>query len=112
MSDTYVHLVRLVCTQCNCAEVHQFRYAGRLLSSCQCTRCGYRISKSATGLRRAYLRDATHRIITKPARMWRRTTRDPHYYVLGLPGSFFAKPARLKAEWRALRDVERDKPPD
>jgi hypothetical protein len=77
-------------------------YAGRLLASTLCSNCGHRIAKDPAGLRRAYLADVEHRILTKPARMLRRVIHHPVTFARGLPGALLLKPAKMEAELRVV----------
>ena len=67
-------------------HLHEVTYAGRLLASTLCSNCGHRIAKDLAGLRRAYIADVEHRILTKPGRMLRRVIHHPVSFARGLPG--------------------------
>ena len=110
-SSRSIHLVRMTCPQCGGLELHRVRFAGRLLSSCECVRCAYRVSQNPEHLRHSYLRDGRHRLFTKPARMWRRFKGGPGPYLRQLPQSAIIKPASLAEEWRSLRSTEEEPPP-
>ena len=97
-----VHIVLLRCHVCQGEHLHEVTYAGRLLASTLCSNCGHRIAKDLPGLRRAYIADVEHRILTKPGRMLRRVIRHPVAFALDLPGALLAKPAKMEAELRVL----------
>jgi hypothetical protein len=99
-----VHNALLVCRHCHGNHLHEVTYAGRLLASTVCANCGHTIAKSLPGLRRAYLGDIEHRVMTKPLRMLRRAVHHPLLFARGLPGAVLAKPARLEDELRVLHD--------
>jgi hypothetical protein len=91
-----VHIVVLGCHHCHGEHLHEVTYADRLLASTLCSNCGHQIAKDLPGLRRAYIADVEHRILTKPGRMLRRVMHHPVSFARGLPGALLLKPAR----WR------------
>ena len=92
------HHVDLVCRQCGQSELHELRYAGRLLASSTCLNCGAVIKHDESDLRRAYLKDLEGRLRTKPGRMAKRAVRHPAAFVTQLPYAILRKPARLLEE--------------
>jgi hypothetical protein len=98
----HVHSVVLACHQCHGEHLHEVTYAGRLLASTICANCGHTIAKDLPGLRRAYIADVEHRVVTKPRRMLRRVIHHPVAFACGLPGALLLKPAKMEAELRVL----------
>jgi hypothetical protein len=98
----HVHIVVLDCHHCGGEHLHEVTYAGRLLASTVCSNCGHRIAKDLALLRRAYLADVEHRVLTKPRRMLRRVIRHPVTFALNLPWALLVKPAKMEAELRVL----------
>jgi hypothetical protein len=98
----HVHSVVLACHHCDGEHLHEVTYAGRLLASTVCSNCGHTIAKDLPGLRRAYIADVEHRVLTKPRRMLRRVMHQPLSFARGLPGAVLLKPAKMEAEWRVL----------
>jgi hypothetical protein len=98
----HVHIVVLACHHCDGEHLHEVTYAGRLLAATVCSNCGHRIAKDLPELRRAYITDVEHRVLTKPRRMLRRVIRHPVAFALDLPGALLVKPAKLEAELRVL----------
>lgn len=92
----------MACSHCGRQGAHELEYAGRLLASVRCRSCGYMVRHETHDLREAYVRDLEQRIASKPCRMWHRAIRDPLHYLLGLPGSFVAKPKRMLEEIKPL----------
>ncbi len=68
-----------------------------------CANCGHVIAKSLGDLRRAYVADVEHRVLTKPVRMTRRVVAHPFAFARDLPASVLAKPARIKDDSQVLR---------
>jgi hypothetical protein len=97
----HIHLVVLTCAACGEEHLHEVVYAGRLLVSTQCSGCGHEIAKDPAKLRRAYLGDLPHRVVTKPVRMLRRAAANPRSFARELPGAVLTKFAKLEREWRA-----------
>jgi hypothetical protein len=98
----HVHIVVLACNHCNGEHLHEVTYAGRLLAATLCSNCGHQIAKDLPGLRRAYIADVEHRVLTKPWRMLRRAVHHPVSFARGLPAAVLVKPARMEAELRVL----------
>jgi hypothetical protein len=103
-----VHIVLLGCHSCQGEHLHEVTYAGRLLAATLCSNCGHRIAKDLPGLRRAYIADVEHRILTKPGRMLRRVIHHPVSFARGLPGALLLKPAKMEAELRVLSGRHQD----
>jgi hypothetical protein len=97
-----VHIVVLACRHCHGEHLHEVTYAGRLLAYTVCSSCGHTIAKDLPELRRAYIGDVEHRVLTKPRRMLRRVIRHPVAFGLDLPRALLVKPAKMEAELRVL----------
>lgn len=97
-----VYQVALSCSRCGDKELHELRYAGRVLASSTCMTCGHVVRHDEGDLRKAYLRDLSQRVRSKPVRMVRRALHHPVRFLAGLPGSIAAKPARLAEEVKPL----------
>jgi DNA-directed RNA polymerase subunit RPC12/RpoP len=94
----------LTCERCGATTEHELHYAGRLLESVQCTRCGHHIQVSHRALVPAYLHDLERRIASKPQRMYRRALREPERFLRSLPGAVARQPAKFAREfWRLVR---------
>jgi hypothetical protein len=94
----------LSCERCDLVTEHELHYAGRLLESVRCTRCGHRMVLSHHALLPAYLHDLEHRVVSKPQRMWRRAAQDPLGFAAGLPGAVVRQPPKFVRElWSLLR---------
>ena len=92
----------LECEACGRVTEHELRYAGRLLESTRCTRCGTLTEVTGRARVPAYVHDLEHRVLSKPARMLRRVTRDPGAYVRGLPRALARQPGKFLGELREL----------
>lgn len=92
----------LRCEVCERETDHELRYAGRLLESVTCTRCGTHSEVSARSLLPAYLHDLEQRVVSKPRRMWSRLARDPAGYSRGLPRAILRQPAKFAREFWSL----------
>ena len=99
-----VEHAELHCETCDLDTVHELHYAGRLLESTRCTRCGSHLEVSQRAMLPAYAHDLEQRIVSKPRRMWRRARRDPWGYLTSLPAAVLRQPAKF---WRELREVLR-----
>lgn len=97
-----VHHIEFVCRDCGDVQLHELRYAGRLLASSECLNCGAIIRHEDTDLRRAYLRDLELRLRSKPKRMMKRVLRHPAKFMSELPYTILVKPAKLLEEARPL----------
>src|SRR6059036_3704728 len=98
-----VELTQLMCESCGDVTEHELHYAGRLLESIRCTRCGQRIEVTSRALLPAYLQDLAQRLTTKPSRLLRRSRQDPRAFLRSLPRAFARQPAKLARElWAAL----------
>ena len=97
-----VHRVGLMCRQCGDVQLHELRYAGRLLATSTCLTCGATVKHDDADLRRAYLRDLERRIRSKPGRMLRRAARHPAKFISQLPHAIMVKPAKMLEEAKPL----------
>ena len=52
----------LLCERCDRVTEHELHYAGRLLESVRCTRCGHQLSMTHRALVPAYLHDLEQRV--------------------------------------------------
>ncbi len=94
----------LHCETCDDDTEHELHYAGRLLESTRCTRCGTVLGVSAKAMIPAYAHDLEQRIVSKPRRMMRRARRDPVGYALLLPRAVLRQPAKFLRElWSLVR---------
>lgn len=94
----------LACERCELVTEHELHYAGRLLESVRCRRCGHQIQLSHRALVPAYLHDLEQRVASKPMRMYRRAARDPRGFVAGLPRAIARQPAKFARElWSLVR---------
>jgi hypothetical protein len=101
MTDEHAELL---CETCGIVTEHELRYAGRLLESTRCTRCGSHIELSQRALVPAYVHDLEQRLASKPRRMLRRAARDPLGFARQLPGAMLRQPAKFVREfWRLVR---------
>jgi hypothetical protein len=92
----------LRCDHCEDVTPHELHYAGRLLESVRCTRCGTHLELSHRALLPAYALDLEQRLASKPRRMWHRAARDPRGFLLGLPGAMLRQPRKFLRELREL----------
>jgi hypothetical protein len=94
----------LLCETCGTVTDHELHYAGRLLESTRCTRCGRHIELSHRALLPAYARDLEQRVASKPRRMLDRAAADPVGYAKQLPGAVLRQPLKFLREfWRLVR---------
>ncbi|MGD9961676.1 hypothetical protein [Nocardioides sp.] len=94
----------LRCETCDDVTDHELHYAGRLLESVRCTRCGSHLEVSQRALLPAYAMDLEKRIVSKPRRMWHRASRDPLGYARQLPAAVLRQPKKFVQEfWSLLR---------
>ncbi|MHB1614391.1 MAG: hypothetical protein ACYCXA_05745 [Actinomycetes bacterium] len=100
MSGTVI--VQLTCSQCGEFTAHTVVYAGRLLVSSECSRCGYIIRRESHELRSDYVRDLEQRVASKPHRMWLRLVEHPIRYAARLPTSVLTKPIRMSDELKSF----------
>ncbi len=99
-----VEFSELACDRCDQVTEHELHYAGRLLESVRCTRCGHRVMLSHQALLPAYLHDLEHRVASKPQRMLRRAARDPRGFLTGLPRAVVRQPTKFARElWSLVR---------
>ncbi len=89
----------LRCARCAATTEHELAYAGRLLVTSRCTRCGEQIVRD---VRREYVADLGDRIRSKPRRIVRRLRRHPVTFSAGLPRTVVAKPLRVFDEVRLV----------
>jgi hypothetical protein len=99
MSTQYAELR---CETCRLVTDHELHYAGRLLESIRCTRCGSRIEISPRALLPAYAHDLEQRMLSKPRRMLRRAAKDPAGFALYLPRAVLRQPAKFVREFWSL----------
>jgi hypothetical protein len=99
----HAHLVVLGCDNCQGEHLHEVTYAGRVLAATVCGNCGHRLAKNLRVLRRAYLTDFEHRVLTKPLRMLRSAVEHPRVFARELPGAVLTKPVRIGAELLVLQ---------
>ena len=92
----------LSCVRCGVPTEHELAYAGRLLVTTRCTRCGRVIARD---VRRRYAADLVDRIRSKPRRIVRRLRRHPVTFTAGLPRTAAAKPLRVLDEVRLVLDA-------
>ena len=97
-----VYRAGLMCQTCGDVELHELRYAGRILATVTCLTCRTTIKHDEADLRKAYLRDLESRLRTKPHRMVRRAMRHPARFISQLPSAISHKPLRLLEETRPL----------
>lgn len=99
MSTEYAELQ---CESCEQVTDHELRYAGRLLESVRCTRCGSQIEISPRVMVPAYVHDLEQRLTSKPRRMFRRAAKDPVGFALYLPRAVLRQPAKFVREFWSL----------
>jgi len=92
----------LDCERCGRVTEHELRYAGRLLESVRCTRCGHQMQMTHRALVPAYLHDLEHRVASKPQRMYHRAAVDPRGFLWGLPRAVLRQPAKFLREFWSL----------
>ncbi len=94
----------LRCESCGRVTDHELRYAGRLLESIRCTRCGAQIEISPRAMVPAYVADLEQRLTSKPGRIFRRAAKDPVGFALYLPRAVLRQPAKFVKEfWNVVR---------
>ncbi|MDQ6642685.1 MAG: hypothetical protein M3Y66_09355 [Actinomycetota bacterium] len=92
----------LRCESCDQVTDHELHYAGRLLESIRCTRCGTRMEISHRALLPAYVLDLEQRLSSKPRRMWHRATNDPAAFARHLPRAALRQPVKFLREFWSL----------
>lgn len=92
----------LWCETCDEVTEHELHYAGRLLESVRCQRCGHHVEMSARALIPAYALDLEHRVVSKPRRLWLRASRDWRGFLWGLPRATARQPVKFARELREL----------
>jgi hypothetical protein len=97
-----VEEAELRCDVCDRVTDHEFHYAGRLLESVRCTRCGTQLELSQRRLLPAYVLDLERRVASKPRRLLHRAVRDPREFVRTLPGAVLRQPGKFLHEFRLL----------
>jgi hypothetical protein len=97
-----VEEAELLCDVCDRITDHEFHYAGRLLESVRCTRCGTQLELSQRALLPAYLLDLERRVTSKPRRMLHRAVRDPAGFLGSLPRAVLRQPPKFWREFRSL----------
>ena len=95
-----VMFAELHCAQCGQETLHQLVYAGRLLVSTTCQKCSMQVKHDSGDLRLHYIKDLEHRIVTKPARLWRRFWRAPASLIWNMPGKVLHQPSKI---WREIK---------
>ena len=91
--------VELHCETCDLDTSHELHYAGRLLESTRCTRCGSHLEVNQRTMLPAYAHDLEKRILSKPGRMLRRARKDPWGYLRSLPGAVVRQPVKFVREF-------------
>jgi hypothetical protein len=89
----------LRCVRCGVPTEHELAYAGRLLVTSRCLRCGEQIARD---VRRRYVADLGGRIRSKPRRIVRRLRRHPVGFTATLPRTAALKPFRVLDEVRLV----------
>ncbi|HNM98277.1 MAG TPA: hypothetical protein PKK40_10060 [Marmoricola sp.] len=92
----------LECETCESLTEHELHYAGRLLESVRCTRCGQHMELSPRALVPAYVHDLEQRVVSKPGRLWHRAMRDPAAFAKGLPRAILRQPVKFLREFRSV----------
>jgi len=92
----------LHCETCGLVTDHELHYAGRLLESVRCTRCGTHLELSQRALLPAYVVDLERRVASKPGRMVRRAAHHPLGFALALPRAVLRQPGKFLREFRAV----------
>ncbi|MFN8193167.1 MAG: hypothetical protein U0R80_02685 [Nocardioidaceae bacterium] len=92
----------LLCETCDEVTEHELHYAGRILESVRCTRCGSHMELSQSALLPAYVHDLEQRVVSKPRRLAHRASRDPRAFLAGLPKAVLRQPAKFLREFRGL----------
>jgi len=99
-----VEFAELRCERCDLVTEHELHYAGRLLESVRCTRCGHQIAMTQRALVPAYLHDLEQRVASKPQRLYHRALRDPRGFFTTLPRAVLRQPGKLARElWSLVR---------
>jgi hypothetical protein len=94
----------LECEVCQDLTEHELHYAGRLLESVRCTRCGHHVAMTPRALLPAYLQDLEQRVATKPRRLLRRSRQDPQRFRRDLPRAIARQPKKFLDElWALIR---------
>ncbi len=92
----------LVCETCDQVTDHELHYAGRLLESVRCTRCGSHMELSQRALLPAYVHDLEQRVASKPRRLWHRAARERGHFLRGLPRAIVRQPRKFLEELRTI----------
>ena len=92
----------LECERCELVTEHELHYAGRLLESVRCTRCGHHLTMTQRALVPAYLHDLEQRVTSKPQRLLHRAVRDPRTFWSTLPRAVLRQPAKFAREFWSL----------
>lgn len=92
----------LRCETCDQVTDHELHYAGRLLESVRCTRCGSQLELSQRALLPAYVLDLEQRVASKPGRMLHRAAKDPAAFLRQLPLAVLRQPVKFLREFRDL----------
>lgn len=103
MNDNIID-VELHCAHCASETLHELVYAGRLLVSSKCKKCGTQVKHESNDLRFQYIKDLENRIATKPLRLWRQFWRSPATLLKSLPRKTLQQPKKIWDEitrlWR------------
>lgn len=95
-------MAELKCETCDEVTEHELHYAGRLLESVRCTRCGTHMELSQRALLPAYAHDLEQRVASKPRRLVHRAIRDPKGFARGLPAALLRQPVKFLREFWSL----------
>lgn len=91
-------VAELHCETCDRVTEHTLHYTGRLLESVRCTVCGAHLDVPPRDMLPSYLADLEQRVVSKPARLWRRAGEDPRGFLRTLPGAIARQPVKLLRE--------------
>ena len=92
----------LRCETCDDVTEHELHYAGRILESVRCTRCGTHMELAQNALFPAYVHDLEQRVASKPRRLAHRAARDPLGFARTLPAAILRQPLKFVREFRSL----------
>lgn len=92
----------LRCETCDEIVEHELHYAGRILESVRCCRCGTHMELAQSALLPAYVHDLEQRLASKPRRLAHRAVRDPIGFSRNLPRAVLRQPLKFLREFKAL----------